>query len=94
MVNAHSVHRSALAPIGRPRSAVTLSAQFVKNFHDCALAWVREAARRDVLRLDEEAFGFGEGVAHVVDSELKVTAHGRGPSPIDPRESRPIFGSP
>lgn len=94
MVNAHSVHRSALAPIGRPRSAVTLSAQLIEDFKHGSLAWVHEAARRDVLRLDKEAFGFGEYAAHVVESGLKGIAHGRGPSSIDPRESRPIFGSP
>lgn len=57
---AHSVHRRALAPVGRPRHAVTLGAQLIKDIQHGFLARVHEGAAGDVLGVLEKLFGLGE----------------------------------
>lgn len=87
-----SVHRGVLAPLRSPFRAITLGAQFIEDFQDSSFGRVLEPARGNLLRMDQKALGFGQGVRHVSWSQRDVSAHGKRRVADHPRESRPIFG--
>lgn len=55
-----SVHRRTDAVVGRPRRAVTLGAQLIKDIQHGFLARVHEGPAGDVLGVLQKLFGFGE----------------------------------
>lgn len=55
-----SMHRGVFAPIGRPRRAVTLGAQLIKDIQHGFLARVHEGPAGDVLGFLQKLLGFGE----------------------------------
>lgn len=57
-----SMHRRALAPISRPRRAVTLGAQLIKDIQHGFLARVFEGSAGDVLSVLKKLFGFSDFV--------------------------------
>lgn len=54
-----SMHRRAFAPLGRPRHAVTLGAQLLKQVHDCLFARIFKDPAGQVLGADQQLFRFG-----------------------------------
>lgn len=55
-----SMHRRANAVVGRPRHAITLGAQLIKDIQHGFLARVHEGPAGDVLGVLQKLFGFGE----------------------------------
>ncbi|MNQ81476.1 hypothetical protein D3C85_964990 [compost metagenome] len=65
-----SMHRRAFAAVRRPRHAVTLGAQLIKDIQHGFLARVHEGAAGDVLGVLQQLFGFGHfGSRRVVDAK-------------------------
>lgn len=55
-----SMHRRTDAVVGRPRRAVTLGAQLIKDIQHGFLARVHEGPAGDVLGFLQKLLGFGE----------------------------------
>lgn len=54
-----SMHRRRFAAVGRPRHAVTLGAQLLKQIHDGFFAGCLKHAAGQVLGTDQQLFRFG-----------------------------------
>lgn len=57
-----SMHRGVFTPISRPRGAVTLCAQLIKDIQHGFLARVHEGSAGDVLSVLKKLFGFSDFV--------------------------------
>ncbi len=56
------MHRRAFASVSRPRRAVSLGAQLIKDIQHGLFARVHEGAAGDVLGVLQKLFGFGDFV--------------------------------